>query len=379
MIIGIDGNEANVEKKVGVSEFAFELLKVFASKKIPHIQFVVYLKHSPGKDLPGENNYFSHKVFGPSRLWTQIALPFHLFTQQPVPDVFFTPSHYVPRFCPSPIVMSIMDLSYLKFPELFKAKDLHQLVHWTKYSVSHVERIFTISESSKHDIIETYHVPDDRVVVTYPGFTMPVASKSLPPFEELVKKYDISRNFILSVGTLQPRKNFVRLIEAFSLLIHEKNQKFTDLELVIIGKKGWLYEEILTAPKRYDVENKVKFLDFVADSDLSSFYRHALCFTLPSLYEGFGLPVLEAMAYKCPVVVSQVSSLPEIADKAGIYVDPESVKSIEEGLMTCLKELESAGGKKRVELGLDQVKKFTWEKAAKQTLAILEQLGGKTV
>ena len=271
--------------------------------------------------------------------------------------------------------MAVMDLSYLKFPDLFKVKDLYQLRQWTAYSVAHVRKIFTISEASKNDIIQAYHVPADEVVVTYPGLTMPT-QKGTVSLDDLIQKHHISRNFILSVGTIQPRKNYSRLIEAFAHFIRENKQKYRDLQLVIIGKKGWLYAPILDAPKKFGIADKVKFLDFVPDGDLPAFYSHALCFALPSLYEGFGLPVLEAVAYKCPVVVSNVSSLPEIAGKAGIYVEPESVDSITKGLLTAVRGRNLIQGRQRVNAGLAQVKKFTWEKAAKQTLAVLEKIGG---
>jgi glycosyltransferase involved in cell wall biosynthesis len=182
------------------------------------------------------------------------------------------------------------------------------------------------------------------------------------------------KNYILSVGTIQPRKNYAKLIEAFSLFIKENRQKFSDLKLVIIGKKGWLYEPILAAPKKYGIEDRVQFLDFVPDSALPSYYKNALCFALPSLYEGFGLPVLEAMAYKCPVVVSNVSSLPEIAGRAGIYVDPTDATDIAQGLLTAVRQRNLIQGKNRVSTGVAQAGKFTWEKAAKETLEALEAL-----
>lgn len=278
-------------------------------------------------------------------------------------DVMYSPTHYIPRFTPVPRAMAIMDVSYLKFPELFKAKDLYQLRHWTAYSVARVKKIFTISESSKDDIIKAYRVPRDRVVVTYPGFDM----KNVLP----LKNY---KNYILSVGTIQPRKNYTRLIEAFALFLRQNKQKFSDLKLIIIGKKGWLYEPILAAPKTFGIEDRVKFLDFVPDDHMPSYYRNALCFALPSLYEGFGLPVLEAMAYKCPVVVSGVSSLPEIAGSAGIYVDPTSAESIAKGLLTAVRQRNLVQGRLRISAGLVQMKKFTWEKAARQTLEELEAL-----
>ena len=141
------------------------------------------------------------------------------------------------------------------------------------------------------------------------------------------------------------------------------------LELIIVGKKGWLYEEILEAPKKFKIEDKVKFLDFVPDEDLPLLYKNALCFVLPSLYEGFGLPVLEAMKYGCPVITSNVSSLPEAGGDAALYVDPKSIDDIASKIKLLI-----ADKKLRQELirkGYEQVKKFSWEKTARETLRVL--------
>jgi glycosyltransferase involved in cell wall biosynthesis len=373
MKIGIDGYEANVSRRVGIGRIAHETLKgiytILKNESRRTVSVVVFLPSKPMQDMPPETDWWQYRVTGPSKLWTYIGLPLAIRREHPDVDVLYSPTHYIPRFTAVPRVMAIMDLSYLKFPDLFKAKDLYQLRYWTAYAVAHVKKIFTISQASKNDIIKEYHVPGDKVVVTYPGFTMAQVST-------ILSKYRISHNFILSVGTIQPRKNYVRLIEAFSIFLKQNRQKFSDLQLVIIGKKGWLYEDILTAPKKFGVAERVKFLDFVPDSDLPSFYQHALCFALPSLYEGFGLPVLEAMAYKCPVVVSNVSSLPEIAGNAGIYVDAGSTESIANGLLTAVRERNLVQGATRVNAGLAQMKKFTWEKAAKKTLEVLEKVGG---
>lgn len=367
MIIGIDGYEANVAERVGIGRIAHETLKSIYTilKNDPRrtVRVVVFLPSKPLPDMPAATDFWRYRVAGPAKLWTFIGLPVAMRGEHL--DVMYSPTHYIPRFTSVPCVAAIMDLSYLKFPQLFKPKDIYQLTHWTAYSAAHAKKIFTISESSKNDIIEAYRVPQSKVVVTYPGFTMtPITSvKHQPP-----------KNYILSVGTLQPRKNYVRLIEAFSIFLKENKQKFSDIKLLIIGKKGWLYEDILAAPKKFGVAERVKFLDFVPDGELPSFYQHALCFALPSLYEGFGLPVLEAMAYKCPVVVSDVSSLPEIAGKAGIYVDPDSAESIAKGLLTAVRERNLIQGKQRVSAGIAQTKKFTWEKAARQTLDVLEKV-----
>jgi len=383
MIISIDGYEANVEHRVGIGRYAYEILtRMYAIRKedlfYSHIFFRVYLPQAPRSDMPRETSWWTYHIVKPKKLWTFIGFPFALIRDKPKADVVFSPTHYIPRFVSASRVMSIMDCSYLSYPELFKSKDLHQLVHWTKYAASHAKLIFTISEFSRNAIIKAYNVNPKMVNMTYPGVSM--ESKVIPiksgQKSKEFEKYNISKYYILSVGTIQPRKNYERLIEAFSLFLKQNKQRFGVVDLVIVGKKGWLYEEILKAPEQFGVSDRVKFLEFVPDEDLQVLYEKAAAFALPSLYEGFGLPVLEAMARGCPVVVSNVSSLPEIAGDAGIYIDPEDVTSIAKGLETALEETKEER-KRRVEAGLHQAAKFTWEKAAQQTLAILEEVGGK--
>lgn len=340
MKIAIDGYEANVENRVGIGRYAFEILKALYPIARKHT-VTVFLPNKPKSDMPP----WQYKVIGPKRFWTFVGLPLAL--QRESFDVVFSPTHYIPRFTNIPCVMSIMDLSYMDYPEMFRKKDLYQLTNWTKYAALHASKILTISEFSKNAIIKAYGVPAAKVVVTYPGVTMDSSQKK-----------NTYQNYILSVGTLQPRKNYIRLIEAFSKLD-------TELTLVIVGKKGWLYEEILESPQKFGVQRRVKFLDFVADGELPALYKGARCFVLPSLYEGFGLPVLEAMSYGTPVVISNVSSLPEIAGREGIYVDPMNIESIVRGMK---KGLVAKHGEST------QAKKFTWEFAAKQTLEVLEKV-----
>lgn len=358
MLIGIDGNEANVQRKVGIGEYAFELLKQFERLRIKDLEFRIYLKDRPREEMPKERNGWKYKIIGPKKFWTQFALPLDLFFHSK-PNVFFTPSHYAPRFSPVPTAVSVMDLSYVHFPHLFKKTDLYQLRNWTAYSVKNASKVFTISQASKDDIIKTYRISEKKVIVTYPGI------KKISNMNEIKKKYGVDGEYILFVGTLQPRKNIVRLVEAFSRLK-------SDIKLVIVGKKGWLYEEILESPKKFNIEPRVKFLDFVPDEDLPTFYKNAVCFVLPSLYEGFGLPVLEAMKYGCPVVTSNVSSLPEAGGDAALYVNPLDVEDIKKNLELIINNEKLRLG--LIEKGYKQVKKFSWEKTAKETLTVLERL-----
>lgn len=372
MIIGIDANEANIKNRVGIGGFAFEILReLYLQEQInQNLNFTIYLKDSPNRDLPKEKNGWKYRKIGPKRFWTQLALPLDLYLHKPRPDVFFSTTHYAPRFCSVSSVISVMDLSYIHYPYLFKKTDFYQLKLWTSYSIRQAKRIITISNSSKDDIIKYYNLEPDKVKVIYPG-TKKISNlkTQISNVDKLREKYKLTKKYILFVGTLQPRKNIERLVEAFAKF------KSEDLELVIIGKKGWMYEEILKSPQKFKVENHVKFLDYVPDEDMPEFYKNAIFFVLPSLYEGFGLPVLEAMKYGCPVLASNVSSLPEAGGQAALYFDPEDVDDIVNKMKLVLDD------KKMREImrekGFEQVKKFSWKKAALQTLDILKETAGK--
>jgi len=380
MIIGIDGNEANVTKRVGISEVAFQLLHQFASfefVKKKGIQFVVYLKDKPLEGMPKESDNLHYRILKPGKLWTQWRLPLDLFLHHPRPDVFFSVTHYAPRLSPVPTVVSVMDVAYIKFPELFNQSDLYQLRNWTAYSVKNAKKVLTISDSSRDDIIKAYKVRNENVITIYPGIkNLTTLEPHVFGMNQLKSKYHISDQFILFVGTLQPRKNIVRLIEAFSKLGNrEQGTGNSNLNLVIIGRRGWQYEEILAAPKKFGVEDTVKFLENVPDEDLEVFYQHAICYVLPSLYEGFGLPVVEAMQRGCPVITSNVSSLPEAGGDAALYVDPENVDDIADKIQKVVSDKKLR--EELIEKGKKQVTKFSWEKAAKETLDVLQQVAKK--
>lgn len=373
MILSIDGYEANTKNLVGIGRFAYEILAGVHARIINgESQFTnvrVYMPEEPRDILPEASSVWKYTVGKPKTFWTFFGLPWGLFRDKPTADVVFSPTHYIPRYTTISRVCAVMDVSYLHYPELFKAKDLYQLTTWTKYSVQHAAKVITISEYSKHAIMEAYSLASDRVVVVYPGMSMRVKKQKTHKSSSHFSQYGIHAPYILSVGTLQPRKNLVRLIEAFSHLERK------DVTLVIVGKKGWMYEEILAAPSVYGVKDRVKILDFISDDDLSVLYANAECFVLVSLYEGFGLPVLEAMAHECPIVVSSVSSIPEIAADAAIYVDPLRVESITDGIAKSLIDRGTKEEKKRLAIGKKRVSLFSWDTAAKQILTVLEDVG----
>ncbi len=373
MRIGINGYEAVVPRfgydsnglpnRVGSSEVCYELL-VQLEKIDKKNEYIIYLPSESTSDMPAPRAGWRYEIIPNTKLWTILGLTRALITNRDL-DVFFSPTHYGPFFAPCPQVISILDLSYKYFPDLFKKKDLYQLLLWGKYSIKQAKKIITISQSSKSDIIKEYEAKPEKVVVVYPGIKQDKTTKR--KMDSLKGKYNIEGDFILFVGTLQPRKNLVRLIEAFKKV----SSDYKDLKLVVIGKKGWLFEEIFKAPLESGIENRVVFLDFVPDEDLPEFYRKAKCFVLPSLYEGFGLPILEAMKYGCPVLTSNISSLPEAGGDAALYFDPYRVDDIAEKIKQVLKDKKLRDI--MIEKGYEQVKKFSWEESAKQVLEVLEE------
>lgn len=385
MRVGINGFEAiiprfgydknNLPNRVGSSEVCFELL-VELAKIDKKNDYTVYLPGVPTSDMPKEAANWHYEIVTGSKLWTIFGLTRRLLTRPKI-DVFFSPTHYGPLFTPCPEVILILDVSYKRFPKLFKKKDLYQLALWGNYSLRRAAKIITISDSSKNDIINEYHVPVNKVAVVHLGIknsTKPRMTK-----KELFDKYSISAPFILFVGTLQPRKNIVRLVEAYSKLKTPASPseagRAKNLQLIIVGRKGWKFEEILEAPGKFGVRQSVKFLDTVTDEELPLFYENAKLFVLPSLYEGFGLPILEAMKYGCPVATSNISSLPEAGGDAAIYFDPNDASDIAEKIEKVL------GDKKlcddMIKKGHEQVKKFSWEKSAREVLEVLSDVASK--
>ncbi|MBI3282462.1 glycosyltransferase family 4 protein [Candidatus Curtissbacteria bacterium] len=329
--------------------------------------FCIFLKEKPLPDLPKETENFKYKIFGPKKLWTQFALPVKLTFGEKL-DVFFSPAHYGPRFSKVPYVVTVHDLSYLSFPQMFRRDDLLQLTAWSKYSIENSAHIIAPSQTTKDDIVKNYNVASSKITVTYEGYNKQLFKpQSKSKVESVKSKYKINGAYIIFVGTLQPRKNLERLIEAFYQL-GRPLIGVEPLKLVICGKKGWLYDSIFEKVTQLKLESKVIFTDYVPDADLPALIGGASVDVLPSLWEGFGIPVIEAQACGVPVVVSETSSLPEIVGESGILVDPESVESIAKGIK---KALDPKTRIILVKKGFENIKRFSWENCAKETLKVL--------
>lgn len=373
MKIWIDGYEANIPQRLGSGQVAFELLKNLEILDRKN-EYTVLIPSKRLDDLPLERLGWKYKILKPKKLWTRLALPLALFLAKQKPDIFFSPSHYLPRFSPARVkkIVTIFDLSYLHFTNMFNRSDLWKLTKWSKFSIANANHIVTISNFSKQDIIKQYLVPKEKITVSYPGYNSEIYKpiRDDEKIRQVASKYGIEGSYIIYIGTLQPRKNLIRLIEAIA--------KIDKLQLVIVGKSkgenqgGWMYDQILKKPAELGIKERVVFTGFVPSMDLVYLLNGATAFVLVSLWEGFGIPVVEAMACEVPVVVSNVSSLPEVVGNAGLFVDPKSVDQIEQAIRVILtdKKLKIRKSKQ----GLVQAKKFSWNKMAKKVLSIFDEV-----
>ncbi len=364
MIIGIDGNEANVKLKVGVSVYTLNLLTYFQNQANQSLQFKIFLKEKPIDTLPKENQYFKYEIIPGKFFWSQFFLPFNLYLKKRV-DAFFSPAHYSPRFCPAPTIVTIHDLSFIFFPNDFLKTDLIKLRQWTKYSINKAKKIIAVSKTTKKDIIKYYQVPENKIEVIYNGYEKRITHKKFTLKE--IKKWPVeAKNYILYVGTLQPRKNITVLIQAFHLF-KRLNKNF---KLVIVGKKGWLYQDIFRLVKKLGLNNEVLFTDYISDEELIFLYQKAFCFILPSLYEGFGIPILEAMSFACPVISSFTSSLPEIGGDACLYFNPKNFNELFEKIKLLAENKNLR--KELIKKGKKRVKLFSWKKCGQETLRVIK-------
>lgn len=371
MTIGIDINEANISQRVGVNQVAFSTFSNLVKYLLPSDKIIALGKEGPMPDMPEPTENLNYEVFGPKKLWVLTGLTKRLFFGKPKIDVLFSPSHYTPLLSRVPSVVYIMDLSFERFgTDYFTAEDLSQLKKWTPLSIKKAKKVLTISQFSKDEIVKIYKVPAEKIEVIYPGFNRDLFHSKIPLTKQnqIKRKYQLSGSYLLYVGTLQPRKNLTRLIKAFSQLNRPR------LKLVIGGKKGWFYEQIYDQVKDLKLEDRVIFTGYIPDEDLPGLIKSSRAYVLPSLYEGFGMPPVEAQSVGVPVVVSRVSSLPEVVGESGIYIDdPYSIPSIKDALEEAL----SLTANKRTEViakGKENTKRFNWEQVAKQILKILKQV-----
>ena len=375
MLIGIDASRATAARRTGTETYSLRLIRALLVQGKGH-HFRLYFNQAPAPGL--FSGGADRRVMPFPRLWTHLRLSREM--QSAPPDVLFVPSHVLPVVHPRRCVVTVHDLGYHYYPEAHTLFQNAYLRWSTRYNARTATRVLADSDATRKDLLRYYGIPAERIVVVYPGRDETLTPVKDPQTLNAVHaRYGLNAPYFLYVGTLHPRKNLVRLVNAFADLASAKRatSESTDgranTKLVLAGQKGWLYEEIFAQVRRLGLENRVMFTGYVPDADLPGLLSGALAFVFPSLYEGFGLPVLEAMACGTPVICSNVSSLPEVGGDAALQIDPLDTEALaeamhqvltDEGLRTML-----------VERGHEQVQRFSWQRCASQVLQVLEDVG----
>lgn len=368
MKIGIDLSRA-VNEKAGIARYC-QNLALSLSKLDQKNKYQLYFSFWRQNSLKERKIRQIKKEFGPRaqvfifRLpgilkewfwsWRRFSPYRKLFKET---EIFHASSYLeLPLFLNKPSIVTIYDLTTFLFPDQRGEKVSQKLSQKTRAAVQKADRIIAISQSTKEDLMKFCHVDEDKIKVIHLA-----VSDEFRPISRIKKK-----PVILTVGTVEPRKNLARLIEAYQGLSAQIKSQY---QLWIVGASGWNISGIYELTKK---DPNIKFLGHIPDKKLAKLYNEAEIFVYPSLYEGFGLPPLEAMACGTPVLTSNISSLPEVVDKAAVLINPESVDSIRDGLRRLI------GDKKLQEKlrksGLLQAKKFSWKKCAQQTLKIYQEL-----
>ena len=363
--IGIDASRAGTGRRTGTEQYSAQLLEALGALDRQGC-YTLYVNGRVRPPLALPPNFRARLIPFP-RLWTHLRLSIELAWRRP--DVLFVPAHVVPLVHPRTVV-TIHDLGYRPFPEAHPPLSRLYLDWSTRWSARVAHRVLVPSAATARDLTSAYGTPPERIVVVPHSYHPRFRPLPPPDVERGLARLGIARPYLLSVGTLQPRKNLARTLEAFAALV----ARGVPHRLVLVGRRGWLVDPLFAALGRSDspLRGRVELTGYLADDDLPIVYTGAEALVFPSLYEGFGLPALEAMACGTPVLTSNTSSLPEVVGDAALTVDPLDSGAIVTGLDRLV-----ADRTLREELrgrGLAQAARFSWRRAAERTLATLHEV-----
>lgn len=381
MLIGLNGKNLLSENPAGVEKYTFNLFEQFA-KISPNNRYVIYLNDNPkGKELEEllENENFSYKVIKPVKIlsWMHILISWEVFKDRP--DLFFSPIHNIPlpialfsRIFPflqkTKFVMMIHDLAFEKTKEFINKPIKRFLFEYItlNWALLFAHKIIVPSENTKRDVLKRHMCTDKKIEIIYEGVSEQFYKRSTEEIDKVKEKYNIGNSpYFLFVSTIQPRKNIPNMIAGFAKAVKEEKLPSNAL-LLIAGKKGWEYEESLEAPKKHGIEENVKFLGRIPDEDISPLLSGAEAFVSLSLEEGFGLPLLEALACQTKVLASDIPVYKEIHSGDLVYANPTSIDEISQGFEKVFLQKDST---KNINL-----EKFTWKQTALNTLKLFENI-----
>ncbi len=367
MRIGIDARTV-LGRKTGDRSYALGLIHGLAAVGTEH-EFFLYVDRDPADELlPPAPNFIIHIIRRPTgRLWTLLGLP--AAAKGHALDVLHV-QYMLPLWAPCPMLTSIHDISFRLHPEWFTLRDRLVMGLGIPGTLRRAAAVLTGSECTRDDLVREYAVPAGKVRVT--AYAAPPEFRSPEPgadVEQICARYGLRRPYVLFVGVLQPRKNPERIVRAF---VEAKRKANLPHVLAVVGRRGWLYEDLFTTVKALDAEGDVLFTGYADDDDLPALYTAADLFLFPTLYEGFGIPILEAFACGTPTITSNVSGNAETAGDAALLVDPYSEHQIAAAVVDVLTRPELREALRRK--GRERAREFTWERAATLTIDCYEQV-----
>lgn len=358
-------------KRSGIGSYVYELARRLKNKN--SLEFYGNLFNFMGRNdnseslkdiaLPiRESRIFPYGVY--RRIWNWVPIPYQrLFPDGADLHVFF--NYIVPPHISGRVITTVHDMTWLRFPETMDRRNYRRLQNGMSQSIARSSRILTLSRFSKEEIVSLLGVPEERVSIVP---CAPSLSETVGDFTLCAEKFQLTKPYLLYVGTIEPRKNLVRLLRAYSLL---KREQGIEHQLVLAGGRGWEAEDIYRMAEELP---DVVLTGYVSAEEKNALYQNADAFIFPSLYEGFGIPPLEAMALGCPVVCSNAASLPEVVGEAARLIDPLDEKDIAQGIWDVLSD--RAYASRLISEGYRQSEKYTWdasaEKLAEICAAVLE-------
>lgn len=377
MIIGIDASRANKKNKTGVEWYSFHLIEQM--KKIDsENQYFLYTNNPLEQALKqGPSNFQEVRLkWLPKYLWTLARLSYEMKFGKHKCNLLFVPAHTIPLLNPKKVVVTVHDIGFERYPHLYKW--IQRAYH--KFTIRFIKKfatkIITVSKFSKQELIEVYKIPAEKIKVVYNGYDSNVykrLDKQGNEQDQLKEKYQISAPYFMFTGRLEAKKNIASLVEAFGLF---KQQNLQDKhQLVLVGAKGYGFDQVEENIKKYQLHNEVVHIDWLSAVENAWLLNNADLFVFPSNYEGFGIPVLEAMACGCPVICSNTTSLPEVAGQAAIMFNPKKPMAIVKAMQTVIDNPDVCSA--LVQKGFEQVQKFSWQKCAHETLQVFETLSEK--
>jgi len=362
---------AETYRSGGISRVIYHLLAELGRDGRGHT-FDVFVPTAPATNGWGKLSFHpsgSHTMMPAVRIaWEQTMLPRQLAALKPRPDLLHGLAYALPVGWAGPGVVTIYDLSFLRFPKAFNLTNRIYLTATTRATARRARRILTISEHARRDIVRLLSVPEQRVDVTYPAAEE--RYRLLPALEvEIFREArKLPKDFVFALGTLEPRKNLVGLLHAYARLRAPRTP------LYVAGGTGWRFRPIFDTVQQLGLQDDVHFLGFVPEDELPLWYNAARLFAFPSLYEGFGLPVLEAMACGTPVVTSTAASLPEVAGQAAVLIPPQDTNRLAQEMERVLDDPQ-----RQMEMraaGRIQASRFSWRAMTDQTIASYERAVG---